>query len=671
VANRDWNGPNWWEPSGRAPAPGAPRKSTRVSTRPVPHGTPKARSWTPARPPLAPYRTRLASIVTPRLVAAFAAGLFGALALAGAVALALAWANDGRVMPNVHVGSVDVSGLTREEAIRRLDSAYAYLREGQVVVTTPAGKSIVTYAQSGRGPDSAAMADAALRSGRSDNPVIGVAAAIRTLIGGYDVPVVVKLDPLALQTRLAEATAPDTIAPKDASVVRQGDSYVVEPSTNGQGIDQRALATQVIDSLARADAPGEIGIESKPVALIPTVSDAEAQAAAIAASKMAVSVDLTYGGKVWHVEASTVRDWIAFGLPSGGTYGPGIDPSYVNWYLQAVARDIYVAPVEPRILYKGGTPSGLTASQPGQALDVPASMQAIAAYLGSLASGNPPQANVALVVNQLPPKLTVDPALAGFVDIGAWQTTYFSLENNGYGANIQVPAQLINGTIVVPGQQFSFLGAAGPIDEAHGYKPGGVILNGISDPTGAIGGGICSASTTFFNAAALAGLQIDERHAHSYYISRYPVGRDATVYSNDARTYDMRFTNDTQNPIVIRSWWSGKSTRVIHVQLWSLPTGRTTTFAGGIKSDTVKATDATKMVRSLPPGQKTHRVEYPADGFDTVVTRTVKDATGAVIHYDTWSSSYIVVDGLLQVAITPTPSPTPPPSPQLTPTPSP
>src|SRR5450756_2811564 len=93
--------------------------------------------------------------------------------------------------------------------------------------------------------------------------------------------------------------------------------------------------------------------------------------------------------------------------------------------------------------------------------------------------------------------------------------------SNGNGANIRVPAALLNGQIVAPGQQFSFFQAVSPIDLAHGYAMGGVIEHGKSDHTGAIGGGICSASTTMFNAAARAGLQIDERHAHFYYCLLY------------------------------------------------------------------------------------------------------------------------------------------------------
>ena len=145
MAKADWDGPNWWGRGGRAPSPTSPRRTAGKPTLPATRGMPRTTSPAPARL-VAPSRSSLASIVTPQLVAGFAIGLFGVLVVAGAVALAVSWANGGRVMPNVHVGSVDISGLTREEAISRLDSAYAYLGQGKVVVTTPAGPATVTYA---------------------------------------------------------------------------------------------------------------------------------------------------------------------------------------------------------------------------------------------------------------------------------------------------------------------------------------------------------------------------------------------------------------------------------------------------------------------------------------------------------------------------------------------
>ena len=83
-----------------------------------------------------------------------------------------------------------------------------------------------------------------------------------------------------------------------------------------------------------------------------------------------------------------------------------------------------------------------------------------------------------------------------------------------------------------------------------------------------------------------------------------------------------------------------------------------------VRTSIVKATDTTEYVAALPPGEKSpYRFEYPTNGFNTVVTRTVKDSTGAVIHSDTWYSKYGVVNGLLAYKGTPPPSKSPPPTP--------
>jgi len=171
-------------------------------------------------------------------------------------------------------------------------------------------------------------------------------------------------------------------------------------------------------------------------------------------------------------------------------------------------------------------------------------------------------------------------------------------------------------------------------------------------------------------------LQIDERHAHFYYIDRYPVGKDATVYSNGTSTWDLRWTNDTPYPIVIRSWATKASQSSITVQLWSMPLNRKVNWPEGVKSRIVKASD--DPVRyvgngSLKPGQ-TWRAETPDDGFETSTTRIVTDSAGTVLHKNTWLSVYGVVQGQLQIGITPTPgppTPTPTAVPSITPTPTP
>jgi hypothetical protein len=163
-----------------------------------------------------------------------------------------------------------------------------------------------------------------------------------------------------------------------------------------------------------------------------------------------------------------------------------------------------------------------------------------------------------------------------------------------------------------------------------------------------------------FNAAARAGLEINERHPHFYYIDRYPVGLDATVYSNGNTTWDLKWTNDTPNPIVIRGYTTYGSKSTITFQLWSLPLDRKVTFSPAFKANVVKASDHTQYVTSLKPGQE-NRAEYPTPGFSTSRTRTVTDATGKVIHHDTWVSHYGKVDGLLQIGRAKTSHPTPSP----------
>jgi len=85
-----------------------------------------------------------------------------------------------------------------------------------------------------------------------------------------------------------------------------------------------------------------------------------------------------------------------------------------------------------------------------------------------LASGGQP-GSVAIVTAPISPRITPE-SLSGMVIIGSWTTTFYPDISNGYGANIRVPAKLLNGQIVEPGQRFSFLTAVSPIDEAHGYE---------------------------------------------------------------------------------------------------------------------------------------------------------------------------------------------------------
>ncbi len=680
-----WNDPGWWdEAAAPAPAP-APRPASSVRS----SGPGMLRRSADALPDgggtgdvMAARRTRsrgglkarsASGLTSMRFALGFGVGIFGALFFIYAATAAMSQAYDGKIMPGVHAGEVDLSGLTREQAIARLDAAYAYLGKGEIQIATPGGKGTISFAEAGRGPDSAAMADEALAVGRASDPISSAALTVKTFATGGSVPIIVKLDPMALEMKLHELTGSSAEPATDAAAAVDGADYKVIPGVPGRGIDENAIARNLIDQLAAVDAPSTVSADGEFVALSPNVTQQDAQAAIDSAKKMSVDLKLTSGDKSWTVAADTVRSWIVFGYRSDGTYGPVVNPASVETYVNGLAKEVNVAAKEPKVTYSNGAPTGIQGGTAGVSLNVATTAQAVSAYLDGLSTGTSTAGTgVELITDSLTPSLSVD-SLKGFVIIGAVTTYYYNDVSNGGGVNIALPAQLLNGQVIAPGEHFSFLRAVGPIDAAHGWKPGGVIKDGKSNHTGAMGGGICSASTTVFQTAATAGLQIDERHAHFYWITRYALdkrtGLDATVYSNGVTTWDMRFTNDTDYPIVIRSWTSGGTKKYIHVQMWSLPNGRKTTFTGGSTSNVVKATDATVYGAVLAGGAKSSRAEYPTNGFDTSVTRTVTDKDGVIVHSDTWKSHYGKVDGLLLIAGTKpptpgpsTPAPTPPPA---------
>jgi hypothetical protein len=141
-----------------------------------------------------------------------------------------------------------------------------------------------------------------------------------------------------------------------------------------------------------------------------------------------------------------------------------------------------------------------------------------------------------------------------------------------------------------------------------------------------------------------AGLEIGQRTNHSYYIDRYPVGLDATVFKTDSYETDMTFRNDTANPIVIRSYWGSGFVRF---DIWGVPDGRTVTLSKPITSNHGTAVWTTVTNPALKPGTSVIR-EYPHDGFDAVVTRWVRDADGNLIHTDIWTSHYRTVNGITE-----------------------
>ena len=128
-------------------------------------------------------------------------------------------------------------------------------------------------------------------------------------------------------------------------------------------------------------------------------------------------------------------------------------------------------------------------------------------------------------------------------------------------------AELIDGTILKPGETFSFNNTVGERTTANGFVMGTVINGGVFREE--LGGGVSQVATTTYNAGFFGGMDDVEHHPHAFYINRYPVGREATVYFGHL---DLRFKNPTKYGVLIRAYVvksTPSSAGIMHVELWS------------------------------------------------------------------------------------------------------
>ncbi len=139
-------------------------------------------------------------------------------------------------------------------------------------------------------------------------------------------------------------------------------------------------------------------------------------------------------------------------------------------------------------------------------------------------------------------------------------STKYDASNVNRSTNLAIAAGKINGKVLLPGEEFSYNKVVGKRTVEEGYKDAKIYADGgVVD---GLAGGICQISSTLYNAALLANLEITERRNHSYPTSYLPVGRDATVVYG---VIDLKFKNTRKYPIKIEaSVKNGVATFVIH-----------------------------------------------------------------------------------------------------------
>lgn len=128
-------------------------------------------------------------------------------------------------------------------------------------------------------------------------------------------------------------------------------------------------------------------------------------------------------------------------------------------------------------------------------------------------------------------------------------STPFSAKQVDRTVNLRISTEAISGTIIYPGEIFSMDDALGNRTEKEGYRYAPAFSGG--EVVKSLAGGICQTTTTMYNAALFANMQIIERYKHGLPVSYINKGRDATIYRN---VYDLKVKNNYNYPLYIKSF---------------------------------------------------------------------------------------------------------------------
>jgi vancomycin resistance protein YoaR len=199
----------------------------------------------------------------------------------------------------------------------------------------------------------------------------------------------------------------------------------------------------------------------------------------------------------------------------------------------------------------------ITAESKGKTLDETTSLSALSTFIknGNIAG------TVDATVKEVDPEYTADFLKKNITKLSEFSTT--STNNSNGNENMRVSLAACNGSIIEPGETWSFNDHTGNSNlESNGYKPAGVIVEGRSE-TG-VGGGICQSSTTIYNAAILCGMSVVERECHYYKSVYVDAGRDATV---DYGNIDLKVNNPFKYQLFMKCWMDGTQ---LHCEIYGL-----------------------------------------------------------------------------------------------------
>jgi len=543
---------------------------------------------------------------------------------------------DGGIYPRVWVGELELSRLSGEAA----GTALTELED--TLLTTPAtflvdGTPVVlSPASVGFNVDMEAAVAAAQLAGR-ERSLVG--EAWRWLVrDGDHLELTSTLNQESLDRVLSEwETEYVQSPPFDGQILVERGEIKTELPRSGMGIDRTQasrLITQTLSQSAR-DLPVEL-----PLVEIPSRLNATDLAEAEVAARGLLAGPITLSHTNPEVSMTLVPAEMGRALRSQAQIEPeprielALQQSYLESLIAPLRNQLEAPPVDASFEIGEDDSVKVLPGRKGTLLD--------AAELGAAAfqaSQRPSRTGVIPISEGADPELTTEEAAGLGVKAKVSEFTTYHSCCQPRVSNIHLIADLVDGALVLPGETFSLNQHVGPRTEEGGFVMAPMVLEG--ELVDAVGGGVSQFATTFYNAVFFGGYEDVEHHPHSYYFSRYPEGREATISWPEP---NLIFRNDSEAAVLIKTSYTDTS---ITVKFFGDNGGRI------IQADKSERTDfkppPTKYVGNpalLPGEQKSSQTG--GDGWALKVFRTITLRDGTSTRQE-WPVRYRPFPNVIEV----------------------
>lgn len=576
-----------------------------------------------------------AARLAPRLLLLAAATLLlGALAM-----FAFRAVFSDRIYPAVVAGDVEVGGMTVDQAAAATRQRAAEIEASTVTFRHGDRTWTPTFGELGATVDVDTTVKAAYALGRDENAVSRLDFTAELLRDDQVVPLRVSVDRAALDRWFDRVDADIGHPAVDATIRIDGTDVTISPDATGTVVD-RDLATAMVLETVASLRPSTVDLPTRVERPEVTAADLEETAASLQQA-LSAPVLVTFEGRTWDLAPAELAPFVHVAVVTDGdrrdvqmTLARG---ELAAWLRDRFSGEINRAPVDARIAWSAA--DGLVVLDPS----VDGAAMRADAFAGLIETSfldrqGPVEVPVVLT------KPTIDDDNLGALNIdgllGRGDSNYGDL-NIERDTNIEVATGYLNGTLVPPGEEFSFNGAIGEITKDMGYVESGVIVNGRASTDD--GGGVCQVSTTVFRAAIFAGLPITDWAEHTQRLPVYErdgwsAGFDASILQwagGDPDEWgDLKFTNDTGGYLLVQAWTDYP---YLIVEIYGNDDGRTVDVGDAqVWEGSDFPADIEVVDESLPEGSM-RQTEWPRMPAEAVFLTTVTYADGTVREQEFYS----------------------------------